>query len=240
MGWGGKIKMKNIVFTKVLDSVSDEYNPVPSSSALPDWYKKTDSYIGANKKDLTVNLQTNATIKKCVPVFDALTSGYIIPTWCDIIVKKEFDGQHIYISSMPDSINFHEISQAPYHPRMNYQKFPKWTNPWGIKTPKGYSCLFIPPVHGVNNFFTIAEGIVDTDRYKAQIHFPFVLNDVNFEGLIPAGTPMVQVIPFKRESWKHSIGTEKDLKELKQDEIKLASKFFDRYRTMFWERKTFK
>lgn len=213
---------------------------MPSYSVLPDWYKKTDSYINGNKKDVKVNLETNATIKKCLPVFDALTSGYIILTWCDIFVKKEVDGQHSYIASKPDAIHFHDILQAPYHPRMNHQKFPKWTNPWGIKTPKGYSCLFIPPVHGVNKFFTIAEGIVDTDNYRPPVNFPFVLNNVNFEGLIPAGTPLVQVIPFKRESWESALGSEKDAKYMKEDNNKLSSEFFDRYRNMFWERKSFK
>jgi hypothetical protein len=232
--------MKNIVFTKVMDSVSDEYRPKPSYSVLPEWYKKTDSYVGSNKKDLTFDMQTNATIKRCVPVFDALTAGYIIPTYCDLIVKKDINGTHIYMSTVSDAINFHDIPQAPYHPKMNYQRFPKWTNPWGIKTPKGYSCLFLPPVHGANTFFTIAEGIVDTDSYRPPVNFPFVLNDVNFEGLIPAGTPMVQVIPFKRDSWKCEYGTEKDLNYIKEDNNKLSSEFFDRYRNMFWERKSFK
>jgi hypothetical protein len=232
--------MKSIVFTKVLDSVSDDYRPKPSSSVLPDWYKKTDSYFGGTKKDLGINGETNGSIKRCVPVFDALTAGYIIPTYCDLVVKKDINGQHSYTPSVPDSINFHDIWQAVYHPKMNNQKFPKWANPWGIKTPKGYSCLFVPPVHGVNNIFTVVEGIVDTDNYRAPVNFPFVLNDVNFEGLIPAGTPMVQVIPFKRESWQHSIGTEKDAKYIKEDNDRLSSNFFDRYRNMFWERKSFK
>jgi hypothetical protein len=232
--------MKNIVFTKVIDTVSDEYFPKPSSSVLPEWYKKTDSYLGGNKKEIRIDRQTNATIKRCIPVFDALTSGYIISTYCDLIVKKDINGVSEYITPVPDAIHFHEIAQAPYHPKMNNEPFPKWTNPWGIKTPKGYSCLFIPPVHGTNKFFTVVEGIVDTDKYKAPINFPFVFNDINFEGLIPAGTPLVQVIPFKRESWKSTLGSEKDLKDLEENNKKLSSQFFDRYKTMFWERKSFK
>ena len=47
--------------------------------------------------------------------------------------------------------------------------------------------------------FTIMDGIVDTDSYNALVNFPFFLNDWSYEGLIPAGTPMAQVIPFKRE-----------------------------------------
>jgi hypothetical protein len=123
---------------------------------------------------------------------------------------------------------------------MNHHLFPKWLNPWGIKTPKGYSCLFVPPVHGGNQIFTVLEGIVDTDRYFGLINFPFVLNDVNFEGMIPAGTPIVQIIPIKRDEWRSSLGSEKDLKDLVESDTFIRTKFFDRYKTMFWDRKSYK
>jgi hypothetical protein len=32
------------------------------------------------------------------------------------------------------------------------------------------------------------------------IHFPFLLKK-GFEGIIPAGTPLAQIIPFKRDNW---------------------------------------
>jgi hypothetical protein len=77
------------------------------------------------------------------------------------------------------------------------------------------------------------EGVVDTDTYNAPVNFPFVLKNVNFEGLIPAGTPIAQVIPFKREEWKMQIGTEKDL-EKQSDSIKgLRSKMFDSYKSQY-------
>ena len=229
--------MKEIIFTK-LDDVSDEYFPKPSSDFLPDWYKKTQSYIG-NKKNISYNLQTNPTIKKCIPVFDALTAGYIIPTYCDLWIKKNELGEPVYLTSQ-SKIEFHSTVQAPYHPFMNQMPYPKWNNPWGIQTPKGYSSLFIPPVHGGNNFFKIVEGLVDTDTYRAAVNFPFVLNDINFEGLIPAGTPMVQVIPIKRDEWQHKIGLNNNIEDIKKDMSKLTSKFFDRYKNLFWNKKSYK
>lgn len=230
---------KEIIFSKVLESVSDHYFPKPSSEVLPEWYKKTDSYMGV-KKDLGYDLTTNATIKKCVPVFDALTAGYIIPTYCDLWIKKTDNGQLVYLPSGDTSIHFHPIEQAPYHPSMNYHPYPKWLNPWGIKTPPGYSSLFLQPVHGGNNFFTILEGFVDTDTYNAPVNFPFVLNDTNFEGLIPAGTPMAQVIPVKRDEWLIKQGSEKDIQNALNNRIKLTSIFYNRYKTLFWNKKTYK
>jgi hypothetical protein len=218
---------------------SKEYFPKPASSHLPDWYKKTQSYVGDEKK-VGINAQSTGTIKKCIPVFDALSAGYIITTCYDVLVKKNENNETVYIPSIDVPLQFHSTEQAPYHPFMNHHLFPKWLNPWGIKTPKGYSCLFVPPVHGGNQIFTVLEGIVDTDRYFGLINFPFVLNDVNFEGMIPAGTPIVQIIPIKRDEWRSSLGSEKDLKDLVESDTFIRTKFFDRYKTMFWDRKSYK
>jgi hypothetical protein len=220
---------KNITFTKMIDVVSDEYTPRPASKNIPEWFKKTKPYLNENNtQGVNVNLQPEESIKKCVPVLDALSSGYIIPTYTDLWIKKDENGNIIYATAGDINIEFHPIIQAPYHPKMNHHPYPKWNNPWSIKTPKGYSCLFIPPVHGGNKYFTILEGVVDTDIYTAPVLFPFVLNDTNFEGLIPAGTPMVQVIPIKRDNWKMQMGDYIDRE--KNDEIhkKLKSLFFDR------------
>lgn len=236
---GGSMK-KSIIFTNTeRENVSDQFYPQPSSSYLPEWYKKTQGYIGSNK-DIGSNLQTNGTIKKCIPVFDALTAGYIIPTYCDIIVKKNEHGHIDFISSSGKAVEFHSITQAPYHPYMNHHPYPKWINPWSIKTPPGYSSLFIPPVHGGNKYFTIIEGFVDTDKYFGAINFPFVLDDINFEGLIPAGTPVVQVIPVKRDKWESTLGDKKSLEESKNTMSLLYSRFFDRYKNLFWDRKLYK
>jgi hypothetical protein len=84
-------------------------------------------------------------------------------------------------------------------------------------------------------------GIVDTDTYNAAVNFPFVLNEPNkFEGLIPAGTPIAQVIPFKREFWEMSIGVEADLVKNNKIGTKLRSKFFDSYKTQFREIKQYR
>jgi hypothetical protein len=67
-----------------------------------------------------------------------------------------------------------------------------------------------------------------------------VINDPNFEGMIPKGTPIAQVIPFKREGWQMKIGSEKELKEQNTVTEKLKIKFFDKYKSMYWNSKEYK
>jgi hypothetical protein len=88
--------------------------------------------------------------------------------------------------------------------------------------------------------FTILPGIVDTDEYYAPINFPMVINDPAFEGMIPKGTPIAQVIPFKREQWTMQFGGAKEIKEQLENAAILNTKFFDRYKNMFRKIKEYK
>jgi hypothetical protein len=112
-------------------------------------------------------------------------------------------------------------------------------NPWAIKTPPGYSVLFTQPFHRESSF-TILPGIVDTDTYSAAVNFPFVLNDINFEGLIPAGTPIAQAIPFLREDWQMSIGKQEDLVETNKITTRLRTRFFDSYKVQYRQTKEYR
>lgn len=213
------------------------YAPIPASRCLPEWYKSSPEYLTGEK--IIFNGETPHTIKKCMPVFDAMTSGYVICTYSDIQVTRR-NGLPYYEWPFFEPIGFHPVEQAPKHPDKNEAPYPKWLNPWAIRTPSGYSCLFIPPMHNPNGIFTVMPGIVDTDSYNLPVNFPFTLNDINWEGIIPAGTPMVQVIPFRRDEWKMRLGNNKDLKRQNSSVAKLRSLFFNSYKRQFWTRKQYK
>jgi len=234
--------MPNIIFTPN-NTMPEHETPTPASNFIPDWYKKLESYISGKKKP-TGEGSSSATVKRCMPVFDAITAGYIITSPADIYVSQKEDeegNKHAYYEWASHSlISFHPVEQAPTHPNRNgHIAYPKWINPWAIRTPKGYSVLFTQPMHR-ESVFTILPGIVDTDEYYSNVNFPFVLNNTTFEGLIPQGTPIAQVIPFKRESWKMEIGGIKELNDINKISLKLNSKFFDRYKSMFRQPKEYK
>jgi hypothetical protein len=225
--------------------VAKFHPPVPSSNLIPDWYKETKSYFsydGTEKKPFE-NGEKSGTIKRCMPVFDVITSGYLILLPVDVFVTLRLNdiGEKEQVLSWASAnvINFHPVEQADKHPKSGGFALPKFINYWIVETPKGYSSLFIPPAHRKAPF-EILPGIVDTDHYKAQVNFPFALTDKNFEGLIQAGTPIAQVIPFKRDSWKMKIGGEKEIQEQAKIEHRLFSTFFDAYKKMFRQSKEYK
>jgi hypothetical protein len=92
-------------------------------------------------------------------------------------------------------------------------------------------------MHNQSDRFVILEGIVDTDTYTAAVNFPFVLKTPTDEFMIPAGTPIAQVIPFKRDKWKSSFSNDKEISNATT--TYLNSQFFDRYKRMFWARKSY-
>jgi len=229
--------MKKITFTNMLGV--DYFPPKPATKNIPEWYKNTPSYVNDMKKEILPGIATPHTIKKCIPVLDAMTAGYIMYTQVDVYVKQMEDGPYFSWSSQ-DAISFHPVAQASLHPGANGLPYPKWNNHYAIKTAKGYSTLFVPPLHNPNGFFTVFPGLVDTDTYTAPVNFPFTMNDPKWEGLIPAGTPMVQVIPIKRDVWEMEFGSNKEIIEHTKVTGKLRTLFFNSYKQQFWTRKEYK
>jgi hypothetical protein len=247
--------MTIIKFTDTM-GVPEEYRPKPADKFVPDWYKNLESYVNGEKKP-NGSGGTSGTAKRCMPIFDAIGAGYIITTHVDVWVTQQpiieentpIDVKENSQKTQPyfewpqySAIGFHPVDQLPEHPSKGGHKFsyPKWTNAWAIKTPPGYSTLFVQPFHR-DSVFTILPGVVDTDTYTAPVNFPFVLNNADtFSGLIPAGTPLAQVIPFKRDSWKMELGSKEDFDEQNKATIRLQTKIFDRYKTMFRQPKEYK
>ena len=118
----------------------------------------------------------------------------------------------------------------------------KILNTWKIKTPKGYSCLFVPPLNNSDDRFSIIPGIVDTDTFPNEINFPIIINGDKYPILdttIKKGTPYVQVIPFKRDCWKMKFKPRKQ-KEIQNTNIFYGLKLLNTYKEKYWIKKNFK
>jgi hypothetical protein len=120
--------------------------------------------------------------------------------------------------------------------------FYKILNPWKIKTPKGYSCLFVPPLNNSDDRFSIIPGIVDTDTFPMEINFPMTINGDKYPVLttvIKKGTPYVQIIPFKRDKWKMKT-TSRLQKEIINTKMFFSSVLIDKYKKKFWSKKSWR
>jgi len=225
---------KKITFCATNKDMVDIWpHPQPAIRCMPDQYKKTSRFLGNNLH--------SPTVKTCMPFLDALTAGYIMYFDQDYLVDPvENDFTVTPANKNNVDFSYHDKAQLPKQwQEIAGSNAGKFHNKWLIKTPPGYSCLFIKPMNRIEERFEIISGIVDTDTYINLINFPFLLRKKDEQFIIKKGDPMIQVIPFKRESWKIWSGF--FYEELHQKTLNmLQTKWVDRYKKMFWFKKNFK
>ena len=173
-------------------------HPYPATKNVPEWFKATNQWDG--------KIGTVPTIKKCPPFLDAMTTGYIIPFCGDCKVTYTKD-RHVQKSNTAFSLflSSHVAGQYDTAPWKDKPVL-KFSSPWVIETPPGWSCLFVHPLNDTNSKFKMLSGVVDTDTYRVPVNFPFLLDlepGETFE--FTKDIAMVQVIPFQRKAWKAEI-----------------------------------
>jgi hypothetical protein len=223
------------------DTGLNEITPVPAIKTIPEWFNKIPRFINNDKKmDFEANGTHNITIKWCNPFLDSLTAGYMVLLDTDIFVKKTDAGQQITWRRGGEVISLHSTEQvSPNQIPPGYSKQPyKFTNYWSIKTPKDYSALFVHPLNRTDLPFYTLSGFVDTDDYLVPVNFPFFIQE-NFEGIIEAGTPIAQIIPIKREPWRHEIASY-DVNFVNKNNAKFYTKIYRAYKNLFWKRKDYR
>jgi hypothetical protein len=248
---------KEIEFSSHEDYFANKEDyPIPAKLNIPDWYKNLDHSIG------------NRTVKGCMPFLDSLTAGYILKMPQDFYIRHNVDSKNEKGENIKDcfqnfglqtwrekmgekllnlnaGVDVHPIAQVMNSPFVEKNKnlpLHKILNPWKIKTPKGYSCLFVPPLNNSDDRFSIISGIVDTDTFPNEINFPFVVNGDKYpilETLIKKGTPYVQIIPFKRDSWKMNLKPRKK-EEIVNSMVFYALTIINSYKEKYWSKKSWK
>lgn len=224
----------DIKFTATDPAAIEHFPPRPANKLVPDWYRDLDMW----KKNQYPG-EGWPTIKHCVPVQDMITSGYILTNPYDTIIQPfEAEGITDYEtkSVVRDYVKSHDHEQCPVKINGQSKHYFKINQPWIIRTPPGYSCLFVQPFYHFEERFTLLPSIVDTDNHDMEVSFPgYTLTDKEFK--LEPGQPLMQVIPFKRDDWtmtvEHAPGVRSKLESMRA--AGMAG-----YRTLFHKKKSFK
>ena len=173
----------------------------PASNDIPDWYKKSNSYVGDPSDKMYQPKRMS--IKKCIPVLEYMTTGLNLYLPFSIFVEGRYPERDIYTNVEHDGLakmGHHSIDQAQLFPLPDsYDIQPhKIDFPWMIETPKGYSSIYVQPQNELYDTLLFPRGLVNTDNYKNQVNFPFFLKK-DFTGTIDAGTHFMSVFFIKRE-----------------------------------------
>ena len=228
----------NIEFIPSSQEVADFVDPpMPAKSVIPDWYKSKENFDVDKLEFLGTDVKKP--LKLCTPFLDSLTSGYIQNTWSDTIISVDNNNVN-YKWILPPQTLEHRTGPVniPIPPDFHNVEF-HWKMPWIIKVPKDYSILITHPFNRLDLPFYTLTGIVDADEFH-HIRFgnlPFYVRK-NFTGIIPAETPMFQIIPFKRSKWKSSVHAY-DQAELLRKEYSFGKKLVGEYKKRFWKKKQY-
>jgi len=204
--------------------------PISAKKALPDWYKKIPPFDSKNLQ--------NIGLKMCMPFFDATTGGYIQRTWTDIHIKIEGNVVSYNFAQEPLIMSARETPSISLTEKYYPIEF-VWQRQWSARLPKGYSLLITHPHNRLDLPFQTLSGLVDADAfYHTPVgNIPFFI-EKGFEGIIPAGTPMYQMIPVKRDNWHTKLMPFNKDETFQRNHI-MRRKFYGAYRSMFWHKKTY-
>lgn len=202
--------------------------PKPAKHFVPQWLKNMPAF---NHHDSSLK-----TIKHCPVIPEFLTQGYILPMWCDTILRVGNSDQDWGWNTATNQFKWEIhaddqfIDHVPAHEKNNI--IFKSVCPWYIKTSPGYSIYQMPLHYHFNKDFTVLPGSLRTDMYH-EINQQVVVKH-NSEIFIPRGTPLVWYIPYKRETYELSVTEETDEKrrDLEKSRLSVLTKFTGGYKTL--------
>jgi hypothetical protein len=216
---------------------------VPTKSVMPSWYKKINKWD--NNKMFDKNIGFTHTIKSCVPFLDSLTIGYVILLPYDLYIKNN-DGDPFITwraTEQNKDVGFpavrEKLSSLDLVPAGHCSTEFIWKTSVANTVPLGYSLLLTHPLNRYDLPFTTLSGVVDGGLVMSSMgSIPFFIKK-DFEGIIPQGTPILQLIPFRQENWisqKTNGLVKKGNKHLKMATMIISGW----YKKTFWTKKEYK
>ncbi len=219
--------------------------PQPAIKHVPEWYKSLAKHdLWNDDKHLKpVNHiggdGARVATKMCMPFLDSLTAGYFYLLEDDLLVELAEDGRPTLswasdvmildkrpTIELPVPDNCHPIH---YGWRMN----------WYYETPPGYSVMITHPMNRHDLPFYTMSGIVESDVWGLPVFTAFFLKR-GFQGIIPKGTPIFQIIPFKRDNWELEV--DKTQSKMDEHEFKAENRrslLYGYYKKTAWRKKIF-
>lgn len=213
-----------IIFRSFRPWLSDKSDstPRPTQTVIPQWYKEADRFAKMPngeyykapkgicpfpKKGTTDDYGKIPTWKACPAIMDSFSTGYVLKTPCDIKFFKDKYGKidvEIIDAKYKDFVSKRQPMPQFQHPAGYYRDHFAWQPDWGIEVPEEYSCIYMTPMNRFDLPFLNTTGVVDNDKVHLSGTFPFFIVE-GWEGTILAGTPYMQILPFKREDWESKI-----------------------------------
>jgi hypothetical protein len=216
---------------------------------LPEWYRQADWFVPdpvtGKPADAPDGSGKMPTWKACPAMLDVMGTGYTYKTPCDIEFAEDAAGNiqgRVLDPQYRDFLTDREPMPQFVHPRGYHSKHFAWWADWAVELPEGYSALYTHPLNRFELPFWTTSGIVDNDKVHLPGTMPFFFLK-GLHGILPAGTPYAQIIPFKREHWESeidlSLSAEQMTAKYKANAAKFRRPDGGVYQREVWERRKY-
>jgi hypothetical protein len=130
--------------------------PVPARDVIPGWFRRLPGIdidqLGPNNSGMTV--------KRCMPFYDALCLGWVLPLAATVRLEIKDEGRTVeagwdFDREMVSNHGAFQVAGNPFEPRPPM----KFNNFWTIKTAPGWSCLFVPLLNRPSDVAQIFSGV---------------------------------------------------------------------------------
>jgi hypothetical protein len=232
---------KKIIFRYMSKHQDNNYPGIVSAKkVVPNWYKQIPSYLTPREgiKDFGRDINT---IKKCLPFFEGMTTGYMLTLPFDIFVESTKENVRIDWHVQTDgSVEIENPERIPglFIPEEYCNSVVRFNLFPSLRTPTGNSILVTHPINRTDLPFYTFGAVIDSD-YSGMAIGLNVLIKKDFVGIIEKGTPIAQVIPFQRDNWVSEKGKVKTEEERDQEHFSLTSTIKGSYIKNFWHKKDF-
>lgn len=221
------------------ESARDSYPNViqQSKSHIPEWYKKIHKWKNNKMFDMERGFQ--ATVKDCSPFLESLTIGYMITLPYDVYVTSVNGKPYIAWKTHSDETPmFRDPADINLVPAGHHPMEFTWRPNCSFIVPKGYCVLLCHPLNRHDLPFTTLAGVIDGGfALPPYGNIPFYIKK-DFEGVIPQGTPIAQIIPFRQDNWLSKIKNGL-VDEGKKNTQRTTAVFTGWYKKNIWSRKNF-
>ena len=231
-----KFKKKKIVVDAfTYDKAAYEFFPVsPAKRYIPDWFKKLPLLCEFKKySDHSNFISIAPTLKGCNGIIDLYKTGFILPTWADIMIQTDNRGNiDIEMAGLGGSdqspINAYEIHdkvQFGGEENVAFQNLIhcKFASPWMLAQKDNMNFKLCTPSwnHYPQLIPHVVPGIVNgfpNGLTPLNINTFWAKQDARFD--ISAGTPLAHIIPLSENNVEiktHLIDSKEWLKKLNLD-----------------------
>ncbi len=169
---------------------------VNNHKTVPEWFKGIPKDRGS--------------IRRCAGTIDYLSLGVTVPFWTNAFFEPNMQAPgrwNLFMENYPNGqpfINqpfpFDSTGRCPMTSVRDVEDsfYPKLVNPYHVRTAPGWSTILLPPLFEPNPNYVTMPSVIHTDVYHTLNLVINITTSSSFS--IKYGTPVMHLIPFKRNS----------------------------------------